>query len=51
MKQNKYEIDMCHGTIMDKLISFALLILISLEISSFCSSFAAYDSLLDIYFI
>ena len=24
MKQNKYEIDMCNGTIMDKLISFSL---------------------------
>ena len=23
MKNNKYEIDMCNGTIMDKLISFA----------------------------
>ena len=24
MKNNKYEIDMCNGSIMDKLISFAL---------------------------
>ena len=24
MKKNKYEIDMCNGTIMDKLISFSL---------------------------
>ena len=29
MKNNKYEIDMCNGTIMDKLISFALPLLIS----------------------
>ena len=29
MKQNKYEIDMCHGTIMDKLISFALPLMLS----------------------
>lgn len=29
MKKNKYEIDMCNGTIMDKLISFALPLMIS----------------------
>lgn len=29
MKNNKYEIDMCNGTIMDKLISFALPLMIS----------------------
>ena len=29
MKHNKYEIDMCNGTIMDKLISFALPLMIS----------------------
>ena len=29
MKNNKYEIDMCNGTIMDKLISFALSLMIS----------------------
>lgn len=32
-KKNKYEIDMCNGTIMDKLISFAL----PLMVSTFCS--------------
>lgn len=29
MKKNKYEIDMCNGTIMDKLISFALPLMVS----------------------
>ncbi len=29
MKKNKYEIDMCNGTIMDKLISFAIPLMIS----------------------
>ena len=29
LKQNKYEIDMCNGTIMDKLISFALPLMLS----------------------
>lgn len=29
MKNNKYEIDMCNGTIMDKLVSFALPLMIS----------------------
>ena len=29
MKKNKYEIDMCHGSIMDKLISFALPLMLS----------------------
>ena len=29
MKKNKYEIDMCNGTIMDKLISFALPLMMS----------------------
>lgn len=29
MKQNKYEIDMCNGTIMDKLISFSLPLMLS----------------------
>ena len=29
MKKNKYEIDMCNGTIMDKLISFALPLMLS----------------------
>ncbi|WP_347519264.1 MATE family efflux transporter [Ruminococcus sp. AF31-8BH] len=29
MKKNKYEIDMCNGTIMDKLISFALSLMVS----------------------
>ena len=29
MKQNKYEIDMCNGTIMDKLVSFALPLMLS----------------------
>lgn len=29
MKRNKYEIDMCNGTIMDKLISFALPLMVS----------------------
>ena len=33
MKNNKYEIDMVNGSIMDKLISFAL----PLMISVFCS--------------
>ena len=28
-KKNKYEIDMCNGTIMDKLISFALPLMVS----------------------
>ena len=29
MKQNKYEIDMCNGTIMNKLISFSLPLMLS----------------------
>lgn len=29
IKQNKYEIDMCNGTIMDKLISFSLPLMLS----------------------
>ena len=29
LKKNKYEIDMCNGTIMDKLISFALPLMVS----------------------
>ena len=29
MKKNKYEIDRCNGTIMDKLISFALPLMVS----------------------
>ena len=29
MKQNKYEIDMCNGSIMDKLISFSLPLMLS----------------------
>ena len=29
MKSNKYEIDMCNGSIMDKLVSFALPLLLS----------------------
>ena len=29
MKHNKYEIDMCNGTIMDKLISFSLPLMLS----------------------
>ena len=29
LKQNKYEIDMCSGTIMDKLISFSLPLMLS----------------------
>ena len=29
MKNNKYEIDMCNGSIMDKLISFALPLMLS----------------------
>ena len=29
MKNNKYEIDMCSGTIMDKLVSFALPLMLS----------------------
>ena len=29
MKKNKYEIDMCNGTIMDKLISFAFPLMVS----------------------
>lgn len=29
MKTNKYEIDMCHGSIMDKLVSFALPLMLS----------------------
>ena len=29
MKKNKYEIDMCNGTVMDKLISFALPLMVS----------------------
>ena len=29
MKKNKFEIDMCHGSIMDKLISFALPLMLS----------------------
>ena len=29
MKKNKYEIDMCNGTIMDKLISFSLPLMVS----------------------
>lgn len=29
MKNNKYEIDMCNGTLMDKLISFSLLLMLS----------------------
>ena len=29
MKKNKYEIDMCNGTIMDKLISFSLPLMLS----------------------
>ena len=29
MKNNKYEIDMCNGTIMDKLISFAFPLMLS----------------------
>ena len=29
MKQNKYEIDMCNGTIMDKLVSFAIPLMVS----------------------
>ena len=29
VKQNKYEIDMCNGTIMDKLISFSLPLMLS----------------------
>ena len=29
MKNNKYEIDMCNGTLMDKLISFALPLMLS----------------------
>ena len=29
MKTNKYEIDMCNGSIMDKLISFALPLMLS----------------------
>ena len=29
MKNNKYEIDMCHGTLMDKLISFSLPLMLS----------------------
>ena len=33
-KKNKYEIDMCNGTIMDKLISFALPLICLLYTSS-----------------
>ena len=29
MKNNKYEIDMCNGTLMDKLISFSLPLMLS----------------------
>jgi len=29
MKNNKYEIDMCNGSVMDKLISFALPLMLS----------------------
>ncbi len=29
MKKNKYEIDMCNGTIMDKLISFSIPLMLS----------------------
>ncbi len=29
MKKNKYEIDMCNGTIMDKLVSFSLPLMLS----------------------
>ena len=29
MKRSKYEIDMCHGSIMDKLISFSLPLMLS----------------------
>ena len=29
VKKNKYEIDMCNGTIMDKLISFSLPLMLS----------------------
>ena len=29
MKKNKYEIDMCNGTIMDKLISFSVPLMVS----------------------
>ena len=29
MKKNKYEIDMCNGTLMDKLISFAIPLMLS----------------------
>ena len=29
MKSNKYEIDMCNGSIMDKLVSFALPLMLS----------------------
>ena len=29
IKRNKYEIDMCNGTIMDKLISFSLPLMLS----------------------
>ena len=29
LKKNKYEIDMCNGTIMDKLISFSLPLMVS----------------------
>ena len=31
-KKNKYEIDMCNGTIMDKLISFALPLMVSRDV-------------------
>ena len=36
MKKNKYEIDMCNGTIMDKLISFSLPLMVR-EFYSSCS--------------
>ena len=29
MSKNKYEIDMCNGTIMDKLVSFAIPLMVS----------------------
>ena len=29
LKQNKYEIDMCNGTIMDKLITFSVPLMLS----------------------
>lgn len=45
MKNNKYEIDMCNGTIMDKLISFAFPLMLSgiLQLSLMQSTSSSWD--------